>query len=65
MSGQLVVESMEDVVLREFFGGDATKRLQATLIAAYVRRELQCLEVGAGRGAGLGVVISGGGVMVV
>jgi len=38
-------ETMEGVVLREFFGNDASKRPQSQLLAAYLRHQLSCLQV--------------------
>lgn len=38
-------ETIELVVLREFFGNDLSKRQQAALIAQYITHELQCLQV--------------------
>jgi hypothetical protein len=38
-------EGLDVVVLREFFGGDASKTLQAELITKYLLHELACIKV--------------------
>ena len=38
-------ETATDVITRVYFGGDETKRVQASLLAKYVQRELQCLKL--------------------
>ncbi len=38
-------DSLETVLLRAFYGGDEAQRPNAQLLAAYVTRELQCLEL--------------------
>jgi hypothetical protein len=39
-------ETIEDVMLREFFGNDNSKRVQAQLVAKYLLHELYCIQVG-------------------
>ncbi len=38
-------DTIEDIVLREFFGNDNSKRVQAQVIANYMLHELRCLQV--------------------
>lgn len=38
-------ETATDVITRDYFGGDESKRSQAALLAKYVQRELQCLRL--------------------
>lgn len=38
-------ETFTEVILREFMGGDTSKRAQAALIAKYLQRELHCLQL--------------------
>ena len=38
-------ESFTDVILKNYFGDDASKRGQASILAKYVQRELHCLQV--------------------
>ena len=41
-------ESFTEVVLRNFFGADDTKRGTAAVLAKYVQRELHCMQVRGG-----------------